>query len=87
MGITEETLTVLNGVGNTRPCFKTIEQFCADNPAFAVGGIRHAIFHIGPKIEEAGAVVRFGRKRLINEDKWLALTAEGFFSQIAGVAR
>jgi hypothetical protein len=52
-----------------------------------VGGVRHAIFYIGPKIEEAGAIVRFGRKRLINEDRWLALTAEGFFSQIAGVAR
>jgi hypothetical protein len=55
MGITEDTLTVLNGVGNTRPCFKTIEQFCISNPAFTVGGVRHAIFYIGPKIEEAGA--------------------------------
>ena len=69
------------------PRFKTIKQFCRDNPAFTVGGVRHTIFFIGPKIEEAGALVRFGRKRLINEDRWLALTAEGFFSQISGVAR
>jgi hypothetical protein len=69
------------------PRFKTIKQFCTDNPAFTVGGVRHTIFFIGPKIEEAGALVRFGRKRLINEDRWLALTAEGFFSQIAGVKR
>jgi hypothetical protein len=69
------------------PRFKTIKQFCTDNPAFTVGGVRHTIFFIGPKIEEAGALVRFGRKRLINEDRWLALTAEGFFSQISGVAR
>ena len=66
---------------------KTIKQFCIDNPAFTVGGVRHAIFFIGPKIEEAGALVRFGRKRLINESRWLELTANGFFSQIAGVAR
>ncbi len=72
---------------NTHPSFKTIEQFCLGNPAFSVGGVRHAIFHIGPKIEEAGALVRFGRKRLINERRWLELTSEGFFSQIAGVAR
>jgi len=69
------------------PRFKTIKQFCTDNPAFTVGGVRHTIFFIGPKIEEAGALVRFGRKRLINEDRWLALTAEGFFSQISGVER
>ena len=69
------------------PRFKTIKQFCTDNPAFTVGGVRHTIFFIGPKIEEAGALVRFGRKRLINERRWLELTAEGFFSQIAGVAR
>ena len=69
------------------PRFKTIKQFCTDNPAFTIGGVRHTIFFIGPKIEEAGPLVRFGRKRLINEDRWLALTAEGFFSQISGVAR
>jgi len=69
------------------PRFKTIEQFCTDNPAFTVGGVRHAIFFIGPKIEEAGALVSFGRKRLINEKKWLQLTADGFFNQIAGVAK
>ena len=69
------------------PRFKTIKQFCTDNPAFTVGGVRHTIFYIGPKIEEAGALVRFGRKRLINEERWLVLTAEGFFSQIAGVKR
>jgi hypothetical protein len=67
--------------------FKTIEQFCTDNPAFTIGGVRHAIFFLGPKIEKAGALVRFGRKRLINERRWLELTAEGFFSKIAGVAR
>ena len=72
---------------NSDPSFKTIQQFCLGNPAFTVGGVRHAIFYIGPKIEEAGALVRFGRKRLINEERWLVLTAEGFFSQIAGVKR
>ena len=39
------------------PRFKTIEQFCIGNPAFTVGGVRHAIFYIGPKIEEAGGKV------------------------------
>ena len=72
---------------NTRPRFKTIEQFCSANPAFSVGGVRHAIFYIGPQIEEAGALVRFGRKRLIHENRWLELTAKGFFHRIAGVAR
>lgn len=79
MGLIEST--------NSDRFFKTIDQFCESNPAFKVGGIRHAIFYIGPKLEEAGALVRFGRKRLINERRWLELTAEGFFSRIAGVAR
>jgi hypothetical protein len=67
--------------------FKTIRQFSEDNPAFPEGGIRHAIFYRGKELEMQGAIVSFGRKRLINEKKWLQLTADGFFNQIAGVAR
>lgn len=67
--------------------FKTIRQFSKDNPAFPEGGIRHAIFYRGKELEMQGAIVSFGRKRLINEKKWLQLTADGFFNQITGVAR
>ncbi|MDB9978103.1 hypothetical protein OAD80_05070 [Porticoccaceae bacterium] len=64
--------------------FKSIKQFSADNPAFPEGGLRHAIFHKGTQLEMEGAIVSFGRKRLINEEVWLQLTKEGFFNKIIG---
>ena len=64
--------------------FKSIKQFSTDNPAFPEGGIRHAIFYKGTQLETEGAIVSFGRKRLINEGVWLQLTKDGFFNKIAG---
>lgn len=51
---------------------KTVKQFCQDNPAFAVGGVRWQIFNEKTNgLAESGAVIRMGRKVLIDEDKYL----------------
>ncbi|MHB1229143.1 MAG: hypothetical protein ACYCY3_02325 [Halothiobacillus sp.] len=63
---------------------KTIPQFCTDNPAFTSGGIRHIQFTKEKELAEAGAVVRFGRKLLIDEQKFLDFVRSGGASQIAG---
>jgi len=52
---------------------KTVKQFCADNPAFKNGGVRWQIFNEDINgMKAAGAVVRVGRKVLIDEDKYYA---------------
>ena len=63
---------------------KTIPQFCTDNPAFTSGGIRHIQFTKEKELAQAGAVVRFGRKLLIDEQKFLDFVRSGGASQIAG---
>lgn len=51
---------------------QTVKQFCAANPAFAVGGVRWQIFNEKQNgLAESGAIVRMGRKVLIDEDKFL----------------
>lgn len=52
---------------------QTVKQFCADNPAFPEGGVRWQIFNEKQNgLAESGAVIRVGRKVLIDPDKWLA---------------
>ena len=52
---------------------KTVTQFCVDNPAFPEGGVRWQIFNEKQNgLAESGAVIRMGRRVLIDEDKWLA---------------
>jgi hypothetical protein len=52
---------------------KTVKQFCQDNPAFAVGGIRWQIFHEKTNgLADSGAIIRVGRKVLIEEDLYFA---------------
>ena len=63
---------------------KSIKQFSNDNPAFPEGGVRHAIFFKGDALEKHGALIRFGRKILINEELWFELTKDGFFKEISG---
>jgi hypothetical protein len=60
---------------------KTIPQFCNDNPAFTQAAMRGLIFkaeprttHVGTKpgngLIESGAIVRIGRRILVDETKF-----------------
>ena len=60
---------------------KTIPQFCSDNPAFTQAAMRGLIFKAEPRIThegtkpgngliEAGAIIRIGRRVLIDEAKF-----------------
>lgn len=53
--------------------YYTVLQFCELHKAFSVGGIRHLIFHESSNgLEKSGAIVRMGRKILINEQKFFS---------------
>ncbi|MBL1263629.1 hypothetical protein [Candidatus Methylomicrobium oryzae] len=53
--------------------YSTVKQFCQRHPAFTVGGVRHQIFHEETNgLKRAGAIVRNGRRVLINEPKYFA---------------
>lgn len=66
---------------------KTVPQFCDSNPAFTIGGIRHIQFTLGDELAKTGAVVRFGRKLLIDEERFLAFVRSGKAARIAGGVR
>ena len=53
------------------PTLFTVKQLCEKHPALAVGGVRFQIFneHING-LAESGAIIRLGRKVLIDEDKY-----------------
>ncbi len=52
---------------------KTISQFSHEYPAFPVGGIRWQIFNQDKNgLKESGAIVRIGRKVLIDPDKFFS---------------
>jgi len=51
----------------------TVNQFSAKHPAYPVGGLRWMIFNEATNgLAEFGAVVRDGRKVLLDEDKFFA---------------
>jgi len=53
------------------PTYLTVNQFCERHPAFKLGGVRHNIFHEKTNgLAESGAIVRNGRRILINEEKF-----------------
>lgn len=53
--------------------YSTVRQFVERHPAFTVGGMRHQIFHEETNgLKNYGAIVRNGRKVLINEPKYFA---------------
>lgn len=65
-----------------RPVFLTVEQFSTRNPAFTPPALRNLIFKAAPRhstkgeipgngLIEAGAVLRLGRRVLIDEAKFL----------------
>ncbi|NOT10990.1 MAG: hypothetical protein HOP23_04005 [Methylococcaceae bacterium] len=50
----------------------TVRQFQEKHPAFTIGGLRSLIFHEHTNgLAKAGAVLRIGRKVLIDEFKFL----------------
>lgn len=54
-----------------KPNLKTVKQFCQENPAFAVGGVRWQIFNEQTNgLAQSGAIIRIGRKVLVDEDKY-----------------
>ena len=56
--------------------YLTVNQFCEKHTAFTLGGMRGLIFNEHQNgINKAGAVIRLGRKVLIDEAKffnWIA---------------
>ncbi len=53
------------------PIYSTVKQFCERHPAFTEGGLRFQIFNEKTNgLKESGAIVRMGRKVLINEEKY-----------------
>jgi hypothetical protein len=53
--------------------YSTVKQFCKRHPAFTTGGIRHCIFNENSNgLAKSGAIVRIGRKVLIDEGKFFA---------------
>ena len=63
--------TSITEVGNTSPLV-TVPTLHARHPdACPVGGTRYILFHKGPELEEAGIVIRVGRKILIDEPRYL----------------
>jgi hypothetical protein len=69
------------------PKLSTVSQFCADNPAFKEGGMRHLFFTNREALEKAGVICYFGRKLLIDEAAFLQFVKDGETSVIAGRAR
>ena len=53
------------------PTLRTVKQFSAKYEAFPEGGLRHLIFHAKENgLEESGALIRNGRRVLIDEDRF-----------------
>ena len=66
-----------------RPTYKTVAQFSKDNPAFSPSSLRNLIFKADERVStngviagnglaEAGAIIRIGRKVLIDENCFYA---------------
>jgi hypothetical protein len=55
------------------PTLSTVNQFTTKQPAFTLGGIRALIFNEHQNgLKSSGAIVRIGRKVLIDEAKFFA---------------
>ena len=68
------------------PQFLTVKQFITKHVAFTAGGIRSLLFYRGDDAEKSGAVVRFGRRILIDEPRFLAWVRDGGAKHIRGTA-
>lgn len=53
------------------PVLSTIKQFCEKYPAFTHGGLRDRVFYADSNgLKQFGAILRDGRKVLIDEHKF-----------------
>lgn len=53
--------------------YLTVNQFCDKHKAFKIGGVRSQIFNEDKNgLKKSGAIIRNGRKVLINEPKYFA---------------
>ena len=60
------------------PVYSTVTQFPTKHPAFTVGGLRFQIFNADKNgLGASGAIVRMGRKILIDEAKYFAWIESG----------
>ncbi len=60
------------------PIFSTVAQFAEKQPAFTGASLRALIFNERTNgLTKAGAIVRVGRKVLINEEKFFAWVEGG----------
>lgn len=71
---------------NETPHFLTVRQFTEKHPAFAIGGLRSAIFWKGDALEKAHAIARVGRRVLIDEPRFLAFVQSGGLKSVRGAA-
>ena len=56
---------------NPIPSLSTLNQFCEKYPAFTLGGMRDRVFHAESNgLKKHGAILRNGRRVLINEEKF-----------------
>lgn len=57
----------------TERALVSVNQWCARHPGFSQGGMRHLIFNAATNgLAESGAVLRCGRKVLIDEARFMA---------------
>jgi len=53
--------------------YQSVKQFCKSNPAFSESSVRYYIFNETTNgLAESGAIIRLGRKILINTCKFFA---------------
>ena len=56
---------------NQKPNLLTVQQFADENPAFSESGLRWQIFNETKNgLKKAGAIIRIGRKVLIDSDRY-----------------
>jgi hypothetical protein len=68
----QQGINFLIGI-NKMPTLSTVNQFTAKQPAFTLGGLRSLIFNEHTNgLAKSGAIVRIGRKVLIDESKFFA---------------
>lgn len=70
-------MTTQSNISNERQTpnysYLTVKQFCEKHKAFKIGGVRSQIFNADKNgLKESGAIVKDGRKVLINESKWFS---------------
>ena len=60
------------------PTLLAVNQFSQKHPAFPIGGLRHRIIHEKKNgLAQSGAIIRNGRRVLIDEQKFLHWVVEG----------